>query len=238
MPPHADPERDKNHRVPADILRHGGWLADRFTLSSRDVEELLLERGLPVSHEAVRPWCRQFGHDDANRLRRRRPQPGDPWHLDEVFLTLQGARHALWRAVAQAANGLAILVQSRRNQQAAKQCVRKLLKGLQYVPRGILTAKRKSYGAAKRERLPGGAQRQSRYLKNRCENSHQPTRHREHRRQGGKAAGHAPRFLSAYGPMAHHFRPRRPLRSAPEYRTELRQRCASWAEIPGTQRAA
>jgi putative transposase len=203
---------DRNQWQPSRGIRsHGVWLYYRFTLSYRDVEELLFARGITVSHEAVRQWCRKFGQDYANRLRRRRPQPGDQWHLDEVFLTLQGARHALWRAVAQAANGLAILVQSRRNQQAAKQCVRKLLKGLQYVPRGILTAKRKSYGAAKRERLPGGAQRQSRYLKNRCENSHQPTRHREHRRQGGKAAGHAPRFLSAYGPMAHHFRPRRHL---------------------------
>ena len=88
MTPHADPERYKNHRFPAEIISHGVWLYYRFTLSYRDVEELLFERGITVSHEAVRQWCRKFGQDDANRLRRRRPQPGDKWHLDEVFLTI------------------------------------------------------------------------------------------------------------------------------------------------------
>jgi len=106
------------------------------------------------------------------------------------------------------------------------------------VPRVIITDKLKSYGAAKRERLPGAEHRQSCYLNNRCENSHRPTRQREYRMQGFKSAGHAQRFLSAYGPIAHHFRPRRHLLSAPEYRKEMRQRFESWAEITGTKRAA
>src|SRR5262249_5773931 len=101
MTPPADPERYTNHRFPGEIISHGVWLSYRFTLSSRDVEELLFERGIMVSHEAIRQWCRKFGQGDANRLRRRRPQPGDKWHLDEVCLTIHGKRHYLWRAVDQ-----------------------------------------------------------------------------------------------------------------------------------------
>ena len=113
MTPLADTERYKNHRFPSEIISHGVWLYYRFTLSYRDVQELLFERGVTVSHEAMRQWCRKFGQDDANRLRRR-PQPGDKWHLDEVFLTMNGERHYLWRAVDQDDNVLDILVQRRR----------------------------------------------------------------------------------------------------------------------------
>jgi putative transposase len=153
-------------------------------------------------------------------------------------VTINGKRHYLWRAVDQDDNVLDILVQSQRNKQAAKKFFRKLLKGLQYVPRVIITDKLKSYGAAKREILPGVEHRQSRYLNNRCENSHRSTRQREYRMQGFKSAGHAQQFLAAYGPIAQHFRPRRHLLSAPEYRQEMQQRFASWAEITGTKRAA
>ena len=111
MTPPATSERYKNHRFPGEIISHGVWLSYRFTLSYRDVEELLFERGITVSHEAIRQWCRKFGQDYANRLRRRRPQPGDKWHLDEVFLTIHGERHYLWRAVDQDDNVLDILVQ-------------------------------------------------------------------------------------------------------------------------------
>ena len=158
--------------------------------------------------------------------------------IDEVFLTINGKRHYLWRAVDQDDHVLDILVQSRRNKQAAKKFFRKLLKGLTYVPRVIITDKLKSYGAAKREILPGVEHRQSRYLNNRCENSHRPTRQREYRMQGFKSPGHAQRFLSAYGPIAQHFRPRRHLLSAAEYRQEMKNRFESWAEITGTKRAA
>jgi putative transposase len=238
MPPPATSERDKHHRFPGAIISHGVWLSYRCTLSSRDGEELLCERGSTVSHEAIRQWCRKFGQADANRLRRRRPQPGDTWPLDEVFLTIHGERHYLGRAVDQDDNVLDILVQSQRNQQAATKFFRKLLQGLQYVPRGGITDKLKSYGAAKREILPGVEQRQSRSLNKRCENSHRPTRQREYHMQGLKSPGHAQRLLSAYGPIARHFRPRRHLLSASAYRQEMRQRCASWAAITGTERAA
>jgi putative transposase len=158
--------------------------------------------------------------------------------IDEVFLTINGKRHYLWRAVDQDGNVLDILVRRRRNKHAAKKFFRTLLKSLRYVPRVIITDKLQSYGAAKRAILPGVEHRQSRSLNNRCENSHRPTRQREHRMQGFKSAGYAQRFLSAYGPIAQHFRPRRHLLSAPEYRKEMRQRFESWVAITGTKRAA
>jgi putative transposase len=238
MTPPANTERYKNHRFPPEIISHAVWLYFRFTLSYRDVEEMLLARGIVVTYEAIRKWCRKFGQDYANQIRRRRPRTGDKWHLDEVFLTINGERHYLWRAVDQDDNVLDILVQSRRNKKAAKKFFRKLLKGLQYVPRVVITDKLKSYGAAKREILPGVEHRQSRYLNNRCENSHRPTRQRERRLQGFKSAGHAQRFLSAFGPIFHHFRPRRHLRSASEYRDEMKNRFESWAEMTGTKQTA
>ena len=158
--------------------------------------------------------------------------------IDEVFLTINGKRHYLWRAVDQDDHVLDILVQRRRNKKTAKKFFRKLLKGLQYLPRVIITDKLQSYGAAKRERLPGVEHRQSRYLNNRCENSHRPIRQREYRMQGFKSPGHAQRFLSTYGPIAQHFRPRRHLLSASGYREEMRNRFESWADIMGTERAA
>jgi putative transposase len=171
-------------------------------------------------------------------LRRWHPRPGDKWHLDEVFLTIHGQRHYLWRAVDQDGHILDILVQRRRNKKAAKRFFRKLLKGLTYVPRVVITDKLKSYGAALREILPSVEHRQHRYLNNRAENSHQPTRQRERRMGRFKSPGHAQRFLAAYGPIAQHFRPRRHLLPAPIYRQVMRQRFRTWQEITSTAMAA
>jgi putative transposase len=238
MTPPANAERYKNHRFPVAIIRHGVWLSYRFTRSYRDGQDLLFERGITVSYEAIRQWCRKCGQAYANQLRRRRPRPGDKGHLDEVVLTMHGERYSLGRAVDQDDNVLDILGQSRRNTQAAKKFFRKLLKGGQDAPRVLITDQLKSDGAAKRESLPGVEHRQSRYLHNRGENSHRPTRQRERRRQGVKSAGHAQRFLSAYGPITPHCRPRRHLLSVSDYRQEMRQRFESWAAIPGTEWAA
>ena len=233
MTPAANPQRYKHHRFPPEIISHAVWLYFRFPLSYRDVEEMMFARGIVVTYEAIRKWCRKFGQDYANQIRRRRPRTGDKWHLDEVFLTINGERHYLWRAVDQDDNVLDILVQSRRNKKAAKKFFRKLLKGLQYVPRVVITDKLKSYGAAKREILPGVEHRQSRYLNNRCENSHRPTRQRERRMQGFKSAGHAQRFLSAFGPISQHFRPRRHLLRAGEYHRIMAERFEQWREMTG-----
>jgi putative transposase len=182
--------------------------------------------------------CRTFGQASANELRRRRPRPGDKWHLDEVFLTTNGARHYLWRAVDQEGHLLDILVQRRRQKKAAMRFFRKLLKGLTYVPRVIITDRLKSYGAALREILAGVEHRPHRYLNNRAENSHQPTRQQGRHMQGFTSPGHAQRFLAAYDPIAQHFRPRRHLFSPPEYRQAMRQRFQTWQEITGLAPAA
>jgi putative transposase len=228
----------KNHRFPAEIISHAVWLYFRFCLSYCDVEELLFARGIIVTYEAIRKWCRKFGQSYANELRRRRPRPGDKWHLDEVFLTIKGERHYLWRAVDQDGCVLDILVQRQRNKQAAKKFFRKLLKGFTYMPRVLITDKLKSYGAAKQEIMPGVEHRQHRYLNNRAENSHQPTRQRERRMQGFKSPGQAQRFLSAYGPIAQHFRPRRHLLPAAQYRREMQQRFLTWQDITRLSTAA
>jgi len=164
----------KEFRFPPEIISHAVWLYFRFSLSFRDVEELLAQRGVVASYETVRQWCLKFGQTYANELRRRRPRCSDKWHMDEVVLTIRGKKHYLWRAVDQDGNVLDILVQSRRNKKAAKRFFRKLLKGLRYVPRVIITDKLKSYAAAKREILPAVEHRQHKGLNNRAENSHQP----------------------------------------------------------------
>src|SRR6266516_1534625 len=201
---HSAPDH-KGFRFPPEIISHCVWLYFRFSLSYRDVEELMAQRGIILTYETVHQWCLKFGQTYANELRHRRPRCGDKWHLDEVVLTIRGQKHYLWRAVDQDGNVLDILVQSRRNKHAAKRFFRKLLKGLTYVPRVIITDKLASYGAAKREILPGVEHRQHNRLNNRAENSHQPTRLRERKMRRFKSAGHAQRFLSADRAHFHSF---------------------------------
>jgi len=159
--------RYKGYRYPIEVIGHAVWLYHRFALSLRDVEELMHARGVVVTHETIRSWCAKFGPDYAAQLRRRRPRPGDKWHFDEVFVKINGTTHYLWRAVDQHGNVLDILVQSRRNAVAAKRFFRKLLKGLRYVPRVIVTDKLASYQVAARELLPSVTHRRSKYLNNR-----------------------------------------------------------------------
>src|SRR6476619_1911434 len=138
------------HRFPAEIISHCVWLYFRFALSFRDIEEMLAMRGVILTYETVREWCLKFGQTYANDLRRRSPRPSDRWHLDEVFLKINGRIHYLWRAVDQDGEVLDILVQSRRNKKAAKKFFRKLLKGLRYVAHMIVTDKvRRMDGACK-----------------------------------------------------------------------------------------
>jgi putative transposase len=234
----TDPALYQRHRYPTAIIAHAVWLYFRFSLSYRDVEELLAARGIQVTYETVRQWCRKFGQTYANPLRRRRPQPGDKWHLDEVFIQINGKIHYLWRAVDQHGNVLDVLVTAKRDKQAAKRFFRKLLKGCRYVPQGIITDKWASYGAAKWEILPGVEHRQHKGLNNRAENSHQPTRQQERQMRRFKSAGHAQRFLAAFEPLRGHFRLRRHKRSAGEYRAERRARFQSWNEVTGAHMAA
>src|ERR1700753_1666929 len=148
------PDPHYRHRLPADIISYAVWLYHMFSLSLRDVELILAERGVVVSYETVRRWCRKFAASFADRLRRRRPRPGDKWHLDEVFIRIQGGQPYLWRAVDQDGVVLDILVQARRDAQAAKRFFKRLLKGLHYEPRGVGTEKLGRYGGAQRQLLP------------------------------------------------------------------------------------
>jgi putative transposase len=192
------PNPHSRHRFPTELISHAVWLYRVFSLSFRDVELILAERGVIVSYESIRRWCRKFGAGFADRLRRRRPRPGDKWHLDEVFIRIRGELHYLWRGVDQNGTVLDILVQSRRNAGATKRFFKRLLKGLQYLPRVLVTDKLKSYGVAKRELMPDVEHRQSRYLNNRAENSYRPTRRRERQMQRFKSVRHGQRFLSAH----------------------------------------
>jgi putative transposase len=228
----------KGHRYPVEIINHCIWLYFRFPLSFREVEELMLARGVPVSYETIRRWCAKFGQAYANQLRRRRPRPGDKWHLDEVFIWINGRLGYLWRAVDQHGNVLDVLVQSHRNAVSAKRFFRKLLKGLRYVPRVLVTDKLGSYQVAHRELMSSVEHRRSRYLNNRAENSHQPTRQRERAMKRFKSLRHAQRFLSAFSGISAHFRPRRHLLSATEWRTEMADRFAVWRQVTAPDTAA
>ncbi|MDX3697869.1 IS6 family transposase [Streptomyces europaeiscabiei] len=227
------PPSYKGHRYPVEIISHCVRLYHRFPLSFREVEELMLERGVVVSYETVRRWCLKFAQTYASALRRRQPRPGDRWHLDEVFIKINGERRYLWRAVDQDGTVLDILVQDRRDKAAARRFFRRLLKKTGAVPRVIVTDKLRSYGAAHREVMPSVEHRQSRYLNNRAENSHPPTRQREHAMKGFRSTGGAQRFLSAFSGISPHFRPRRHLMTAPDHRAEMAIRFAIWDQVTG-----
>src|SRR6185503_414435 len=166
--------RYARHRFPAEVISYAIWLYFRFPLSLRMVEEMLAARGIEVSHETVRQWGRKFGQAFANQIRRRLPDPGDKWHLDEVCLMIAGRKHYLWRAVDQDGVVLDVLVQKRRDKKAAKRLLRKLLKKQCRAPRVMITDKLASYSAAKSEVMPSVEHRRHKGLNNRAENSHQP----------------------------------------------------------------
>jgi putative transposase len=233
----TSPNPYRGFRYPAEVIQHAVWLYHSFSLSLRDVELILAARGMVVSYESIREWGLRFGRMFANALKRRRPRRGDKWYMDEVFIRIRGKQHLLWRAVDQDGNVLDILVQSRRSARAAKRFFRKLLKGLQYVPRVIVTDKLKSYAAAKRELLPRVEHRQSRYLNNRAEVLHQPTRRRERQMQRFKSPRQAQRFLSTHSRIHNHFQLRRHHLTATEYRAACDTAFATWRDVTGVASA-
>jgi putative transposase len=232
----SDPYR--GHRFPAEIISHTVWLYFRFTLSFRDIDELLAARGIFVTYETIRQWCLKFGQTFANELRRRQPRRGDKWHLDEMVITMNGKHHYLWRAVDQEGYTLDILVQSRRNTKAAKRFFRKLLKGLHYVPRVLITDQLKSYAAAKRTVMPGVEHRQHKGLNNRAELSHQRTRQQERQMRRFKSPRQAQRFLSAHGPINNLFYLRRHRIPAAQYRVAREEAFNMWSQVTCVQKAA
>ena len=223
----------RGYRFPVEIISHCVWLYFRFCLSFRDIQEMMLERGVQVSHEAIRLWTLKFGTQYARHLRRRSRGYGDTWHLDEVFCKINGVLVYLWRAVDQDGETLDVLVQKRRNAKAAKRFFRKLLKGLRYAPRTIVTDKLASYAAARDELMPGVEHRRGGRLNNRAENSHQPTRERERRMRRFKSIRQAQHFLSVHGAVSNHFRPCRHRLRARHYREIMGRRFEGWREITG-----
>jgi putative transposase len=223
----------RGHRFPKEIISYVVWLYFRFGVSFRDVEELMAARGVLVSYETVRRWCDKIGHQFAAGLITRRARTGEKWHLDEVFLNINGVRQYLWRAVDQNGTVIDILVQPKRDRFAAMRFFRKLLRATGHRPRVIITDKLRSYGAAKHIVMRGVAHRQHRYLNNRAENSHQPTRERERRMRRFKSARHAQRFVEVHGIIGSHFRPRRHLLSAAAYRRLRGKRFRIWNEVTG-----
>src|SRR3954454_23298278 len=226
------------YRFPAEIISHAVWLYFRFPLSLRMVDELLAARGIMVSHETVRQWALKFGQAFANQIRRGLPRAGDKWHLDEVVVKVAGVTHWLWRAVDQTGMVLDVLVQSRRDKEAAKRLLRKLLKRQCRAPRVMITDKLGSYSAAKPALMPGVEHRRHKGLNTRAENSHQPTRRRERQMKRFKSARQAQRFLSPHDQISNLFHLRRDHVSASEYRAARARAFGTWADISGVAAAA
>src|ERR671933_3040712 len=220
----------RRHRFPADIIGHAVWLYLRFTLSYRDVEELLAERGLNVSYETVRRWVLKFGLAYARNLRRQRLRPSDQWHLDEMVVSVRGRRMYLWRAVDSQGEVLDILVQARRDKAAALRLMRKLLKKQGFAPRVLVTDKLPSYGCAKRELGLSAHHEQGLRKNNRAENSHQVVRRRERKMQRFKSAGSAQRFLSSHAAVHNTFDVQRHLISRSTLRIFRAEATAQWQD--------
>jgi transposase-like protein len=219
------------YRFPAEIIQQAIWLYLRFTLSLRDVEDLLAERGVTVSYETVRRWVNHFGPMVAADLRKRRPKPHSIWHPDEVYLKIDGCMVYLWRAVDAEGEVLDVLVQSKRNKHAALKLMRKLLlKKYAFVPQRLVTDDLRSYGAAARDLGLENRHERGRWKNNRAENSHQPTRRRERKMQRFKSVGSAQKFLSSHAAVYNTFNVQRHLTSAQTHRTLRAAAMNTWRE--------
>jgi putative transposase len=203
----SKPSPFRYFKTSPEIIRLAVMLYVRFPLSLRNVEDLLHERGIDISHETVRFWWNRFGPLFAAEIRRNRVRhiaPLPHWHLDEVFVRINGETHYLWRAVDHEGEVLEAYVSRRRDRAAALKFLRKLLKRYG-PPRLIVTDKLRSYGAALR--AIGSAERHStgRWLNNRAENSHQPFRRRERAMQRFRRVGTLQKFAAVQSSLCNHF---------------------------------
>ena len=221
----------KRHRFPSEIIQYAVWLYYRFNLSHRDIEDLLAERGITVSYEAIRLWCNKFGPHYARRLKRRHPGFSDTLYIDEVFVTIHGRQQYLWRAVDQDGEVIDVFLQSRRDGAAAKRFFKRLLKNYCDELRRIVTDKLRSYGVAHRTLIPDVIHDTSQYANNRAELSHQPTRVRERSMRKFKSGLQAQRFLSVHAAIYNLFNLGRHLVQAHHYRDSRERAFASWEKV-------
>jgi putative transposase len=216
------------HQFPPTIIQHAVWLYLRFTLSYRDVEDVLAERGLEVSYETVRRWVLKFGPAIARRLRQGRARPTGHWHLDEMAVRIGGVQMYLWRAVDSEGEVLDVLVQRRRDKHAARKLMRKLLRKQGFAPNVVTTDKLRSYGAAFAEIGITARHEQGLRENNRAEASHQPVRRRERKMQRFKSPGSAQRFVSVHAAAYNVLNVQRHLISRRTLRTFRAEATAQW----------
>ena len=220
----------KRHRFSPAIIQHSVWLYARFTLSFRDVEEVLAERGIDVSNETIRRWFLKFGRQIAGNLRNSRPRASTRWHLDEMAVKIRGRKYWLWRAVDDEGEVLDFLVQRRRCARSAGRLLRKLLKKQGFAPERITTDKLRSYAVAIRKERLTAVHDQGLRANNRAENSHQPVRRRERKQQRFKSPGSAQRFLSIHAAVYNAFYVQRHLLSRRSFKTFRAKTFAVWRE--------
>ncbi len=221
----------RRYRFHPDIIQQAVWLYFRFTMSYRDVEDLLTERGIDVSYETVRLWVLKFGRAYARRIRKRRPTVLDHWHLDEVFVSIGSEQMYLWHAVDGEGEVLDVLVQKRRDKRAATKLMRRLLRNQGVRPTQIVTDKLKSYGAALRDLRLGHLHETGHRLNNRAESSHVPIRRWERKMQRFKSQRSAQIFLSTHGPIYNLFNVQRHLISRRTLRTFRNNAMEEWKVV-------
>ncbi len=221
----------KRHRFPVEIIQHAVWLYHRFNLSHRDIEDVLAERGITVSYEAIRLWCNKFGPEYAKRLKKKRNGFGDTFFIDEVFIKINGVQHYLWRAVDQDGDVIDVYLQERRDSKTAKRFFKRLLKSNQGQPRKIVTDKMGSYPVAHQELMPDVIHDTTQYANNKSELSHQPTRVRERGMRKFKSVEQGQRFLSVHAEVYNLFNSGRHLLSAKNYRMFRDRAFASWKSV-------
>jgi transposase-like protein len=220
----------KRRRFPADVIRHAVWLYFRFTLSLRDVEELMAQRGVEVSYETIRCWTSKFGPMIARNLNRRKLAPSPRWRLDEMVCNIGGERMYLWRAVDDEGEVMNLVVQKQRDTAAALRLLRRLLRNQRVEPETITTDGLRSYPAALQgldllDRHRPGRLRDN----NRAENSHLPIRRRERKMQGFKSRVSTQRFLTTHAAIYNAFNVQRHLISRPTLRVFRARADCAWA---------
>ena len=224
----------RGYHFPADVIQRAVWMYLRFTLSYRDIEDLLAERGIQVSYESVRRWVHVFGLGIARRLRARQSKPHGRWHLDEMVVRIGGKQMYLWRAVDAEGEVLDVLVQSKRDKAAARRLMRKLLKKYATVPNEWITDGYAAYGAALRALgLTTPVHISAKRMNNRAESSHVPVRRREWKLQGFKSPGSAQRFLSMHVATYNIFTIPRHLTSARMHRLFRAEAFSAWRDAAG-----